>query len=66
MNFNLEGESEEFKQEFEKYDREAEEYIESKRSEGHERRKKSDNIFRDVMLGIIVIGVIICFAIQIL
>lgn len=66
MNFNLEGESAEFKEEFEKYDREAEEYIENKRSEGRERRKKSDNIFRDIMLGIIVIGVIICFAVQIL
>ncbi len=52
--------------ELEKYSQEASQRIEDQRFEKYSRRKSADNIFRDLMVGTLIIGVIVCFILVIL
>ncbi|MCQ2497012.1 MAG: hypothetical protein MJ131_10540 [Lachnospiraceae bacterium] len=67
MQFNLKADQdEELRREIEEYDRQQQEYIDGIKADGKEKRKKQDNIFRDLMLGVIGIGIIACFIMVIL
>lgn len=67
MQFNLKAEQDEqLRREIEEYDRQQQEYIEGIKADGKEKRKKQDNIFRDLMLGVIGIGFLVCLIMVIL